>query len=114
MTPEQEERLVTAIEGISTALTRIAGVEERISKRKYPERKTPDPATITRVKTEEDLAREDLGDTGEESLEDWLDINDIGPREREFIRRQQEIRRAADASAGRSESAEETGRPSTS
>jgi hypothetical protein len=76
MNEEQFERLVSAFESIAKSLSRWSEVS-------FPEKKTPEPMTITRVPTEEDKAREAQGDT-DEPIEEWIDIG-IGPREQRII-----------------------------
>ena len=84
MTPEQEERLVCAFESIAVRLGGIGKTLELDYAKKYPTPRGPTEPTVTHVKTEDELLRESLGETGEKTTEDWLDIG-IGPREREFI-----------------------------
>ena len=82
-----EERAVRAMESmassfaeIADALTLLGKIGSQWYEKVYPV-KTPKDATVTRIKTEEERKREDLGDT-RESLEDW---QTIGPRELEVI-----------------------------
>lgn len=82
-----EERAVRAMESmassfgeIAEALTVIGKLGSQWYEKLYPAR-TPKDATVTRIKTEEERKREDLGDTGE-SLDEW---QTIGPRELEVI-----------------------------
>ena len=82
MSPEQEERFVVALELAVGALASIAKTVELDYARKYPPRKEPTEPTITYVKSPEEELREDLGDTGEKTTEDWLTL---GPRERAFV-----------------------------
>ena len=62
--------------------------------KKYPTPRGPTEPTVTHVKTAEELLRESLGETGEKTTEDWLDIG-IGPREREFLDKENEGRPAS-------------------
>ena len=84
MTEEQEERYVKALELAVGALASIARTMEADYDRRNPPPKKPTEPTITHIKTDDELLREELGETGEKTTEDWLDIG-IGPREREFI-----------------------------
>jgi hypothetical protein len=74
MNENQFERLVLAFE-------RIAAVSEKWYNATHPERELKE-VKITRVKTDEDRLKEEQGDTGEESLQDWTDI---GRHEADFI-----------------------------
>ena len=71
MTEELFERLVIAVEIIAKSFERWKEVS-------FPEKKTPTEATVTRIKTEEDLAREAQG-ASDEPIEEW-----IGLREQRF------------------------------
>lgn len=113
MTPTEQERIVVALEQIGAALHRLADVQAQEFRLKYPPIQAPKPATITRVKTEEELLREEQGQTGED-LEAWMTLNDsIGPREREYLRAEaaRKAREAANPPAGGSERTEETAGP---
>ncbi len=95
MTPEQEERFVAAFETIAESISYIAGTVESIAaiaaqdlEKRYPPKRTPAEATVTRLKTEEELLRENQGATGEEKLEDWATLGDdptTGPREAAWL-----------------------------
>ena len=111
MTPEQEERLVTALEGISTALARIAHLQLTEFEIRHEPKPKPSPATITRIKTAEERLREDLGGDGTESLEEWVTLEELGPRELEYLRREEAARKAADSSGETSAGSEHTEEP---
>ncbi len=88
MTPEQDERLVRSFESIAEAFDFMAGSVEKISEtlqrnheKTFPEKIPPKPATITHVKTEEELLREAQGGTGE-PIDEW---QLLGPREKEWL-----------------------------
>lgn len=74
MSPEQEDRLVLAFESIAKSLLRSVDA-------KYPERKEPTDATVTRIPTDEDRAREHFVEPAE-SLEEE---EEISPRMRRFM-----------------------------
>ncbi len=78
MTDEQSERLVRAFERLASAAEKLLAVQ-------FPSRGEPRDAIVTTVKSEEDELRESLGDTGEETIEEWTSI---GRREREFLERE--------------------------
>ena len=83
-----EERACRALEAIADALTMYAKIEAQRYEKEYPV-KTPTDATITKVKSADDLLRESLGGDGDQSTEDWLDEDpaDLGPRERELLKK---------------------------
>lgn len=91
MTPDQEERLVLAFEQIATALTGIDDTRKKQFAKQWPERKEVREAVVSRLPSEEDRIRAEHG-AGSESLEEWLSTLEedeaIGPREREFCKRQ--------------------------
>lgn len=82
-----DDRAIAALELIGGALQSIAKTLERDHQRKYPPRKEPTEPTITHIKTDEELLRESLGETGEETTEEWLTI---GPRERAYLEREKD------------------------
>jgi hypothetical protein len=96
MTPEQEERIVCAFERISEAFDFIAGTIEAMEQRqqrefalRYPPKRQPEPATISHVKTEEELLRENQGQTGERDIRQWATLDDdetTGPREAAWVK----------------------------
>lgn len=74
MTPEQEERYIAALESIAKNFARYVSC-------RFPERKREvTDATVTRIPSDEDRLREELGDTGESTTEEWL-----GLREKAFV-----------------------------
>ncbi len=96
MTNDQEERLVLAFEQIAIALTGIDGTQQRQFAKQWPKRKKVREAVVTRIPSEEDRIREQHG-SGTQPIEQWYsDLCEedeagnetIGPREREFRRRQ--------------------------
>jgi hypothetical protein len=93
MTPEQDERLVSAFERIAEAFDFMAGSLDSIAKtqlkdyaKRYPAKQKNVKATVTHVKTEEERLKEDQGQTNE-SLEDWttLTTEPPGPREKKWL-----------------------------
>ncbi len=103
--PDHAARLVRALEEIAQAFVRIADSTESRYHKDYPIKLEPTDATITRIKSPDDLARESQQGTSDQSLASWLNplgaLDDptdiegldglgeesIGPREREFISR---------------------------
>jgi len=73
-----EERAVTALESIADALTAWVKLEQQKFDKLYPV-KVPRDATATKLPSEEDRLREDLGSTNE-PLDEW-----IGLREQKVI-----------------------------
>lgn len=72
------ERMAAAFETIADTVVAMYKLQEQRFDKEYPSKPTPKDATVTRIASDEDKLREDLGDTGE-PLEDW-----VGPREREL------------------------------
>lgn len=66
MNENQAERLVVAFESLADTLSKWY-------KSAYPERE-PKETVISRVKTDEDKLKEEQGDTGEESLDEWTQL----------------------------------------
>lgn len=83
MTYEQDERLVVAFEQIAQALQGLHDTGQKEFAKRFPERKEPREAVVTRIPTAEDLIREDQG-ASDEPIEEW-----IGLREQEFLSRPQ-------------------------
>lgn len=90
MTPEQEERLVAAFESLAAGVNGIAAAadllamnaEARLAVEHPPKPDTPREMVITRLKTEEDLIREEHGgEDAEAPIDRWTSL---GPREAEF------------------------------
>lgn len=108
MTPEQEERLVSAFERAARALTDgvraldeiAAGVDllamtaDATLTAEHPPKPEPREMKVTRLPTEEDLIREQHG--GEDALSDARDPIDkwttLGPREKEWATREDRTR----------------------
>lgn len=80
-----QERIATALELIGDSLAAIAKVVERESQVKYPPKKAPTEPTITHILTDEERLREEQGQTGESTTEDWTSL---GPRERAFVKKE--------------------------
>jgi hypothetical protein len=93
---ELDERVIRSLELLVGAMQSIAKTMELDYNRKYPPKKEPRDVEITYVKTEEEQLREDQGDTGEQTLQDWTSI---GPRERQIIERERERERATASSS---------------
>jgi hypothetical protein len=90
MTVDQEERLVVALEKIAAAFAGIDDTRKKQFAKQWPEPKEFREAVYSRVPTEEDRLREEHGVT-DEPLKEWLTVPEeelLGPREREFLRRQ--------------------------
>lgn len=81
MTPDQEERLVSALEKLAESVYMIALTHHAEFNSAHPLR-IPGELTVTRLKTDEDLIMEEHGASGE-PIEKWTDI---GSREQEFER----------------------------
>ena len=81
-----EERAVVALEQIGEALTVLAKLGSQVFDKLYPAR-VPTDATVTKIQSEEERARESLGDDGSKTLEEWTDLDAVGPRERELIKK---------------------------
>jgi hypothetical protein len=110
------ERGVAALESVAHS---FAGIN--ISIQKIQRRYAPDPrrqedvreAVVTRVPTEEDLAKEAQG-ASDKPIREWFNLEDpeepeeIGPREKEFLEKQRA--KAGKESRPRSGRLEETGR----
>jgi hypothetical protein len=77
-----EDRLLSALEMIGGAMVSIAKTMELDYQKKWPSKPVPREAEVTYVKTGEEELREDQGQTGEATVEDWTSL---GPRERAFI-----------------------------
>lgn len=77
MNENQFERLVVAFESLADTMSKWY-------KSAYPERE-PRETVVTRVKTDEDILKEEQGDTGEESLDEWTHL---GRHEASFAAKQ--------------------------
>jgi len=79
------ERLTVAFESIAESLFTIATLREREYDMKYPQKKGPSEPTITYIPTDEERLKEEQGQTGERTTEDWTSL---GPRERAFVKKE--------------------------
>lgn len=83
-TLDHEERAVVALEQIGEALTTLAKLGSQVFDKFYPV-KVPRDATVTHLPSAEDELRESLGETGEETTEEW-----VGLREQEVIEKKKQ------------------------
>lgn len=92
MTKEQEERLVNAWEGIAKGLGDLNEAARTAISNQWPDARERREAIITRVPTAEDKIKAQTGNT-DVPIEQWLGEfdpeDDIGPREKEFLARQE-------------------------
>ncbi len=101
-------RLVQSFERIAEALGDICVIQKRRYDRDYPERREPRDAVLSRIKTEEDLAKERQGATNE-PISEWLggyeEPDFIGAREKAFLeeQRQRNASTQAEPQAGANE-----------
>ena len=99
MDEELFARLVVSFEKIADALGDLCVIQKRRYDRDYPERKEPRDALVSRVKTDEDLAKERQG-SSTEPIKEWFggfeDPEFVGVREKAFL---EEQRRNASAKA---------------
>lgn len=93
MTKEQNDRLVVAWELIAKSLEGLHEEVKRAGKRYWPEPGQQRESVLTRVETEEDRAKKNLGLADESiSINEWLDIGDpesesyIGERTAQWLR----------------------------
>ena len=93
MTKDQIDRLVLAWDRIGIALEGLHEEIKRAGKRYWPEPGQQRECVLTRVETEEDRAKKNLGLTDESiSINEWLDIGDpesesyIGERTAQWLR----------------------------
>ncbi len=93
MTPEQEERLVSAFERLSEGIDFLAGTVEAWYRSTFPEKKQADEATVTHVMTEEEKLREEQG-ASDEPLEAWTTL--LGDREKAYLKKHPEERERAE------------------
>lgn len=88
MNEGQFERLIQSFESIAESLGKICVIQNRICERDYPERKEPREAVVSRIKTDEDIAKENQG-AGVGPIGDWLggfeDAEYVGVREKAFL-----------------------------
>jgi hypothetical protein len=72
----------------------LEAIEHRMAAefaKKYPPKRQPAEATVSHVKTEEELLRESQGQTGEKDLRQWSTLDDdetTGPREAAWLKEQ--------------------------
>lgn len=91
MSGEQWERLVQSFESIAESLRKTSDIQQRTFYHQFPEKKEPREAVVTRIKTEEDLARERQGaSTG--PLSEWFGgfEEELGKYEKEFLEKQRQ------------------------
>jgi hypothetical protein len=93
MTKEQNDRLVVAWELIAKSLEGLHEEVRKAGKRYWPEPGQQRESVLTRVETEEDRAKKNLGLADESiSINEWLDIGDpesesyIGERTAQWLR----------------------------
>ena len=95
MTDAQADELIRYVRDMAGAFVSIAKTLELDYNRKYPAKREPRDVDITYIKTEEEQLREDQGDTGEATVEQWTTI---GPREQEVLEREERQRAGRSAS----------------
>jgi hypothetical protein len=93
MTKEQNDRLVVAWELIAKSLEGLHEEVRKAGKRYWPEPGQQRESVLTRVETEEDRAKKNLGLADESiPINEWLDIGDpesesyIGERTAQWLR----------------------------
>jgi hypothetical protein len=88
MTEDQEERLVSAWEGLVKAVGDLNETARSAISKQWPESRQPREAIISRILTAEDKIKAQTGNT-DGPIDEWLGEFDpeeeIGPREREFL-----------------------------
>ena len=109
MTKEQNDRLVVAWELIAKSLEGLHEEVRKAGKRYWPEPGQQRESVLTRVETEEDRAKKNLGLADESiSINEWLDIGDpegedegiVGERSRQWrIDHPKEKAKTSDASS---------------
>ena len=91
MTRDQEERLVTAWEGIAKGLGDLNEIARSAASKQWPEVKERRDAIVTKLPTPEEKLKAKTGNTTG-PIDEWLGEFDpeeeIGPREREFLAEQ--------------------------
>lgn len=85
MTEEQDQEFLGYLRDLSGAFVSIAKTMELWRNQAYPVRKEPRDAELTHLKTDEEILREEQGQTGERTITDWTSL---GPRERAFIEKE--------------------------
>lgn len=83
---DHEERACRALEAIADALQCWCKLEAQRFEKEYPV-KTSRDAIVTHIQTEEELLAASLGLDGSETLEEWSDLDAVGPREREVVKK---------------------------
>lgn len=98
-------RLVVSFEQIAETLGDMCVIQKRRLDRDYPIRREPREAVVSRIKTEEDLAKERQG-ASDEPITEWFggfeDQEFIGEREKAFLE-EQRLASAKSAAAGTNE-----------
>lgn len=93
-------RLVQSFESIAETLGDLCVIQKRRFDREYPDHKSPREAVVTRIKTEEDIAKENQG-ISDKPISEWLggyeDEEFIGLREKAFLEEQRERDASAQA-----------------
>jgi len=91
MTEEQEERLVLAWEGLVKEVGDLNAIARSAISKQWPEVRERREAIVSRLPTAEDKIKAQTGNT-DGPIDEWLGEFDaeeeIGPREREFLERQ--------------------------
>lgn len=91
MTRDQEERLVTAWEGIAKGLGDLNEAARSAISKQWPEARERREAVVTKLPTPEEKRKQATGNTIG-SIEEWIGEFDpeeeIGPREKEFLAKQ--------------------------
>ena len=91
MTEDQEERLVSAWEGIAKGLGDLHEIARQAISKQWPEARPTREAVISRLPSAEDKIKAQTGNT-DGPIDEWLGEFDpeeeIGPREREFLKNQ--------------------------
>lgn len=98
MNDEDVERMVQALEMMANAMNAMARTYELLYYKMYPPRSSPRDIRTSKPESEEERLRRDQGATGEETTEDWMNLDEeesMGPRERAFL--DQERKKQADA-----------------
>jgi hypothetical protein len=103
MTEDQEERLVSAWEGIAKGLGDLHEIAKTAIAKQWPEARQPREANITRIPSAEDKIKAQTGNT-DGPIDEWLSEFDpeeeIGPREREFLAKQAARAKASSKAKG--------------
>ena len=81
------ERIACAFEVVADTLVAMHKLQVQRLEKEFPPKHEPRDSIVTRIPTSEELLRRSQGQTGEESTEEWMQL-DIGPRERELLKRE--------------------------